>query len=141
MFSFLLTMTAVICWSMKINIVPNNAGRHATMALHHGLCWKGQIIHPRPSNVGLNSVGTSNFGVEMPAKWSSVLIENIAIITAKSLTTCLTYIKEYQERQLHENTHNNMMRVMNKYFIILLTMCVKMKTNYKIGALKKRINA
>lgn len=98
MFSFLLTITAVICWSMKINIVPNKAGRHATIALQNGLWWKGDMIHPRPSNVGLNSAGTSSFGVGMPTKWSNVLIENIAINTAKSLTTCLTWNDKWRLR-------------------------------------------
>lgn len=50
--SFLLMMTAVICWSMKIKIVQSKAGIIAAMIVHHGFGPKGVTNQPRSSLVG-----------------------------------------------------------------------------------------
>lgn len=49
---------------MNINIVPNSAGKIAMIHDHIGFT-NGDIIHPRVDNVGLNSDGTSSFGVDI----------------------------------------------------------------------------
>ena len=54
--SFLLTMTAVICWSMKIRMDPNRAGMMAITLLHTGFPLNGGITQPRDSNVGANLI-------------------------------------------------------------------------------------
>lgn len=50
--SFLLIMTAVICWSIKIRIVQSRAGITAAITVHQGLGPKGVINQPRSSLVG-----------------------------------------------------------------------------------------
>lgn len=52
LFSFLLTMTAVICWSMKIRIVTSRAGRMLARYTHHGFFPKGATNQPRSGRVG-----------------------------------------------------------------------------------------
>ena len=48
-FSFLLTITAVICWSMYISMVARRAGAILTSINHHGFFGLiGLIIHGRP---------------------------------------------------------------------------------------------
>lgn len=44
------------------------------------------MIQPRSGSVGLNSDGTSNFGVGTFTKKSKMVIEKMAMITEKSLT-------------------------------------------------------
>lgn len=68
LFSFLLMMTAVICWSMKIRMTPRSAGKMPRIADHHGLWLKGWIIQPLFGKVGLNSWGT----------WSNTVLESIS---------------------------------------------------------------
>lgn len=41
------TMTAVICWSIKIKITARNDGPIATIDVHHGLLSNGCINQPR----------------------------------------------------------------------------------------------
>ncbi|KAF3839018.1 hypothetical protein F7725_017735 [Dissostichus mawsoni] len=53
LFSFLLTMTAVICWSMKMRIVQSSAGTAAASSVHHGFVPRGEISQPRELDVGL----------------------------------------------------------------------------------------
>jgi hypothetical protein len=43
---------------MNIRIVPRRAGKRAMTAVHIGLLLNGEIIQPRFSSVGLNSLGT-----------------------------------------------------------------------------------
>lgn len=50
-------MTAVICWSMKMRMVPSRAGRKAMGIVYKGFL-KGDTTHPRDGRVGLNSLGT-----------------------------------------------------------------------------------
>ena len=50
--SFLLIMTAVICWSIKIRIVQSKAGIIAAITVHHGFGPKGVTNQPRSSLVG-----------------------------------------------------------------------------------------
>ena len=50
--SFLLMMTAVICWSMKMRMVQSRAGMTVTIVVHQGLGPTGLIHHPRSSLVG-----------------------------------------------------------------------------------------
>ena len=83
-------MTAVICWSIKIKMVANRAGMIATIDVHQGLDPKGEINHPRPDQVGLNSSGTDNFGVGIFAAISTNVIVKMAMMTAKSETKFLT---------------------------------------------------
>lgn len=52
LFSFLLMMTAVICWSMKMRMVQSSAGTAAASSVHHGFGPSGEISHPRFSDVG-----------------------------------------------------------------------------------------
>lgn len=52
LFSFLLIMTSVICWSMNNNMVARRAGRMAAKASHHGLCSIGSTIQGRFTSVG-----------------------------------------------------------------------------------------
>lgn len=47
LFSRRLTMTAVICWSIKMRITANKAGPIAAKDVHQGFPLKGGIIHPR----------------------------------------------------------------------------------------------
>ena len=46
LFSFLLTMTEVICWSRKMRILARHAGRKATSTHHHGSVSKGFTNQP-----------------------------------------------------------------------------------------------
>lgn len=56
LFSFLFTITDVICWSIKIKIVVNSAGTAATNINHHGLLLLiGFINQPRPGLVGCDA--------------------------------------------------------------------------------------
>lgn len=50
--SFLLIMTAVICWSIKIRIVHSKAGIIAAITVHHGFGPTGVTNQPRSSLVG-----------------------------------------------------------------------------------------
>lgn len=50
--SLRLTITAVICWSMKMRIVQRRAGIDATKAVHHGFRPIGLMNQPRSSLVG-----------------------------------------------------------------------------------------
>ena len=52
LFSFRLTMTAVICWSMKIRMVTSRAGRMLARYTHHGFFPKGATNQPRSGRVG-----------------------------------------------------------------------------------------
>lgn len=52
---------------------------------------KGGMSHPRPSQVGLNSDGTSSFGVWMPIAKSMPLMVRMAMMTAKSLMNWRTW--------------------------------------------------
>ena len=52
LFSFLFTMTAVICWSMKIKIVASRAGMMAAIGSHPGFLSIGFTIQPLLSLVG-----------------------------------------------------------------------------------------
>ena len=90
LFSCRLTMTAVICWSMKMRIVASIAGAIAAGIVHQALV-KGLMTHPRPLQVGLNSLGTSSLGVLIPTKRSSDVKEQMVRNTPKSLMTCLTW--------------------------------------------------
>lgn len=83
--SLRLMMTAVICWSININIQANRAGSGATKSVHAGFPPKGLIIHPRAGRVGSNFSGTSSFGVSSPIIISAADILTMAITTAKSL--------------------------------------------------------
>lgn len=55
--SFLLTMTAVICWSMKMRIVTSSAGMAAARYTHHGFPPKGGINQPLSGLVGFEGQG------------------------------------------------------------------------------------
>ena len=55
LFSFLLTMTAVICWSMKMRMTASRAGRQAASDVHHGLPPNGWINQARSFRVGLKT--------------------------------------------------------------------------------------
>ena len=95
-------MTAVICWSMNIKIVPSKAGIIAARHIHHGF-WstKGEISHPLLSLfVGSNFSGTSNFGVFNPIKTSVTTMQIIAIMTAKSLIILRTYKRNMTAKSL-----------------------------------------
>src|SRR4029434_10081400 len=50
--SFLLTMTAVICWSMNSRMVTSSAGRLAARYTHQGVPPKGGTNQPRLGFVG-----------------------------------------------------------------------------------------
>lgn len=50
--SLRLTMTAVICWSIKMRMVQSRAGSAATSSVHHGLVPSGSISQPRFFEVG-----------------------------------------------------------------------------------------
>lgn len=52
LFSFRLTMTAVICWSMKIRMVTNRAGRMLAGYTHQGFFPNGATNQPRSGRVG-----------------------------------------------------------------------------------------
>lgn len=52
LFSFLLIMTSVICWSINSNMVARRAGIMAAKTSHHGLCSTGSTIHGRFTSVG-----------------------------------------------------------------------------------------
>ena len=53
LFSFLFTITAVICWSMKIKMVAKMAGRTLRMINHQGfLSLSGLMSQERPGRVG-----------------------------------------------------------------------------------------
>lgn len=70
---------------MKISIVAIRAGITATGIVQIGFLPKNGINHPRsPGRVGLNSVGTLNFGVSKRKYRSHADIVTIAIKTAKS---------------------------------------------------------
>jgi len=51
--SFLFTITAVICWSMKIRMVTNKAGMAAARYTHQGFPPNGATNQPRFGLVGL----------------------------------------------------------------------------------------
>lgn len=111
LFSFLFTMTVVICWSMKIRMQASKAGRRASGTVQSGLPSNGGISQPRPSHVGWNrawthyfspsllkvpckgnrceltrnELGTFNLGVLMPIAISTPVMITMAIMTAKSL--------------------------------------------------------
>ncbi len=90
--SFLLTMTAVICWSRKIRMVARRAGIKASrMRYHSGKRARGLTSQPRPSSVVLNSVGTVSLGVSSFRAMSIPVHTRIEINTAKSATVPLTY--------------------------------------------------
>lgn len=42
----------MICWSMKMRIDSNRAGRAAATLSHQGLAPKGDTSQPRPGSVG-----------------------------------------------------------------------------------------
>ena len=75
-------------------MVANRAGMIATIAVHQGLDPRGEINHPRPDQVGLNSSGTDNFGVGIFAARSTNVIVKMAMMTAKSETKFLTLKKD-----------------------------------------------
>lgn len=50
--SFLLMMTAVICWSMKMRMVQSREGMKVMMVVHQGFGPTGFISQPRSSLVG-----------------------------------------------------------------------------------------
>lgn len=52
LYSLRLSMTAVICWSMKMRMVTRMAGTADTRQTHHGLAPKGKTIQPRAGFVG-----------------------------------------------------------------------------------------
>ena len=53
LFSLLFTITDVICWSMKMRIVANNAGTIAIIPIHHlsAFLVSGFMNQPRPGLV------------------------------------------------------------------------------------------
>lgn len=70
-------------------MTAKRAGAMAAGIVHQGLV-KGATNQPRPSHVGLNSLGIINFGVLTPAHTSSPVSEQIVIKTPKSLMTTRT---------------------------------------------------
>ena len=77
--SFRLTMTAVICWSMKMRMEASSAGTTAAIEVHHGFgsrsCTpgsgavpKGWMNHCLPSQVGRTVSGTCILGVGTPTR-------------------------------------------------------------------------
>lgn len=56
--SFLLMMTAVICWSMKMRMVQRRAGITVMIQVHQGFGPTGLINQPRSSRVGYMSINT-----------------------------------------------------------------------------------
>lgn len=62
--SFLLTITAVICWSKKTKIVERAAGTLAAKYNHQGfLSLKGLTSHPRPGLVGYKNICKITFTI------------------------------------------------------------------------------
>ncbi len=82
--SFLLTMTAVICWSMKMRMVPSRAGTTAAKGIHGGIRFIGLTTQPRPSRVVVRFCGTLSFGVSTPTPKSNRVMPTMAMMTAKS---------------------------------------------------------
>lgn len=60
--SFLLMMTAVICWSMKMRMVHSRAGISVTTAVHHGFGPSGLMNQPRSSLVGWYKMSLKSWG-------------------------------------------------------------------------------
>ena len=57
LFSFRLTITAVICWSMKIRMTASRAGIIDAGITHHGFfSLSGLMNHSRLGRVGLNAI-------------------------------------------------------------------------------------
>ena len=92
--SRLLTITAVICWSIKTRIVVSKAGIQAAIMVHQGFLPSGWMIQPLASDlVGSKFWGIFNFGVAIFRAKSTPTIIITDIITAKSETTLRTYNK------------------------------------------------
>lgn len=70
-------------------MVPKIAGKNAQAQDHIGFL-NGDITQPRSDRVGLNSEGTSSFGVAMLQMKSMIDMENMAMMTEKSLINCRT---------------------------------------------------
>lgn len=60
LFSFLLTMTALICWSMKMRMVTSRAGTKLARYTHHGFFPNGITIQPRSGRVGYRTRSQTN---------------------------------------------------------------------------------
>ena len=73
-------------------MVAKRAGRMATIEVHHGLLPKGGITQPLPDQVGLSSPGTFNLGVSTPTYMSTMVMDKMAMSTAKSDTKFLTLV-------------------------------------------------
>lgn len=72
-------------------ILPNHWLDECTAIKDYHIPLKGGMSHPRPSQVGLNSDGTSSFGVWMPTAKSMPLMTRMAMMTAKSLMNWRTW--------------------------------------------------
>lgn len=82
----------ILCWCHQwLYSHKNKSNTKNDMSNNTILPLKNGISQPRPSQVGLNSPGTSNFGVWMPTAKSKKLMARIAMITAKSLMNCRTW--------------------------------------------------
>ena len=70
--SLLLTISAVICWSINTRMVARIAGILAARMIHQGFLPNGGMIQPRTSVFSLavrrNVWGNSSFGVFTPTK-------------------------------------------------------------------------
>ena len=60
LFSFLLTITAVICWSIKIKMVAKSAGTMAANIVHSGFSPNGITSHSLLGLVGWNKIKKIN---------------------------------------------------------------------------------
>ena len=91
LFSFRLTMTTVIWWSMKMRMVARRAGRMAARGTYQGF-WAGkgsthQLSLPRQVGMAMPLTGgTVSFGVRTPEAASKPLMARRAITTPKSET-------------------------------------------------------
>ena len=74
-----------------MRMVASSAGSGAANIVQIGLLPNGGTNQPLPGKVGWNFSGTESFGVRSPPIMSTELMEMMAIMTAKSLTTCRTY--------------------------------------------------
>lgn len=89
--SRLLTIRAVICWSINTRIVARRAGIAAAGMVHTGFLPSGGTTQPLFSAaVGWNFNGISSFGVLTPNARSTLTIIIMAIRIAKSEITALT---------------------------------------------------
>jgi len=91
LFSFLLTITAVICWSIKINMTPKRAGGNAKPIDQIGLINNG--TSQEFLEVGFIDEGTWSFVVFRPTNKSSRVVTAMANTTEKSAISARTYLQ------------------------------------------------